>query len=195
MVSMSKSQRVALFVVAVFATVGVAYVLGVAAASFVQKIKMEKFRAEQTRQILAQMESGLGKGIILPDAEFEDLTGRPVRLSEVVGPRSMVCIFSPDCGACKIALDRIKEKAVDAVSQSRFILISNTDPVEISHIRDSLGLQRCHYLYDRNGAYQLKLGVFTFPFILIVNQSLVIDDITPGAPDMSQLENIVNYRP
>jgi peroxiredoxin len=192
---MSKSQRVALFVVAMFATVGVAYVLGVAAAGFVQKIKIEKFRAEQTREILARMGSGLGKGVILPDAEFENLTGHSVRLSEVVGPRSMICIFSPDCGACDAALDRIRAKAVGPDAQSRFILISDTDPVEIDHIRDSLGLQNCHFLYDHNGAYQLKLGVMTFPFILTVNQSLIIEDVMPGAPDMSQLEKVVDYRP
>lgn len=187
----SKFQRISLFVVAIIVTVGVAYVLGVAAAGIVQKYRMKKFRAEKTQEILEQMGSGLDVGVPLPDVELEELDGNSIRLSEAVGARSLVSFISPDCGACKIALERISA-TVSESDRAGFVLISDTDPANLSHIQDSLNLH-CRLIYDRGGEYKNRLGVFTFPFNVVVDKELVIEDIIAGAPETDELEAIIEY--
>jgi peroxiredoxin len=189
--ALSKFQRVSLFIVAVIATVGVAYILGVAAAGVVQTYRTKKYKAEKTAEILKQMGSGLAEGVTLPDADLQDLTGNPIKLSQAVGSRSMVSFISPDCGACKIAMDRIKE-IVPAQEQANFILISVSNLTELNSLRDSLDLH-CTILYDPDAEYQLGLGVFTFPFNLVVDQSLVIKDIIAGAPEEGEIETLAKF--
>lgn len=189
--ALSKIQRVSLFIVAVIVTVGVAYILGVAAAGVVQKYRAGKFKAEKRAEILKQMGSGLEVGITLPDADLQDLDGNPIKLSQAVVSRSMVAFISPDCGACKIALDRIN-KTVAVEDQADFILISSSNLMELNTLRDSLDLH-CTILYDPDAAYQLSLGVFSYPFSLIVDQSLVIEDIIVGAPNEDEIEAITKF--
>jgi len=187
----SKLQRASLFVVAVIVTIGVAYVLGVGAAGIVQKYRMKKYRAEKTQEILEQMGSGLAIGVPLPDVDLEELNGNPVKLSQAVGDKSLVSFISPDCGACKITLGRIAETAGEQ-DRGGFVLISDADPATLSRLQDSLNLQ-CRFLYDRGGDYKLQLGVYTFPFNVVVNKSLVIEEIIAGAPETGELEAIIEF--
>lgn len=187
----SKFQRASLFVVAIIVTIGVAYVLGVAAAGIVQKYRMKKFRAEKTGEILEQMGSGLAIGVPLPDVDLEELNGNPVKLSEAVGDKSLVSFISPDCGACKITLERIAEIVAER-DRAGFVLISDTDPRMLTQLRDSLSLQ-CRLLYDPGGEYKLQLGVYSFPFNVVVDRSLVIEEVIAGAPETSELEAIIEH--
>jgi hypothetical protein len=179
-------------VVAIIVTVGVAYILGVAAAGIVQKYRSNKFRAEKTRELLDRMGTGLAVGVALPEGDLEDLTGTPIKLSEAVGTKSFVSFFTPDCGACKMMLEGIKKTALDSEVQSRFVLISDVHPTEMMYLEDSLDLH-CRFLYDPEGVYKDRLGVFSFPFNLVVDQSLVIKDIIAGAPDEDELAEIGEY--
>jgi peroxiredoxin len=189
--AMSRFHRISLFIVAVIVTIGVAYILGVAAAGIVQDYRAKKWRAEKTKEVLEQMGSGLAVGVPLPDVELEDMTENPVKLSQVVGPRSMVSFVSPDCGACKIAMERLKKIASDR-EQTCFIMISSSDPIELTSLRDSLGLN-CIWLYDRDNEYGHELGVFSFPFNVTVNKSLIIEDVILGAPEEGQFEDIIEF--
>ena len=185
---MSKFRRVSLFILAFIVILGAVYILGLKAGGIIMKHRMEKHRAEDTREILKQMGSGLAVGALLPDVDLEELNGNPIKLSRAVGDKSLVSFMSPDCAACKIALDRIAEVAHEP-NGAGFVLISDTDPAELSHLRDSLNLH-CRFLYDRGGEYKLKLGVYTFPFNVVVKRSLVIEDIIVGAPEKTDLEKI-----
>ncbi len=187
---MSKFRKISVFVVAVIVTIGVAYVLGVAAAGIVQKVRTNRARAKQTEDILKKMGSGLAVGVTLPDADLEDLSGNPVKLSDLVGPKSLVAIFSPSCSYSLAELQMIKEASADAGEEANFIMISDTDPTELMYVQDSLQLQ-CHLLYDRDGKYRSKLNVFSYPFNFIVDQSLVIKEIIVGMTDQGKLEEII----
>jgi len=188
-VPMSKTKRASLFVLAIIVTIGVAYVLGVAAAGIVQKYRMKKYRAEKTEEILEQMGSGLTIGGALPDVDLEQLDGTPIKLSQAVAGKALIGFVSPDCGACKIAMERISETVTEP-DRDEFVLISDADPMTLAYLRDSLNLH-CQLLYDRDGNYKLQLGVFTFPFNLVVSKQLVIEDIIAGAPETNELEAII----
>jgi peroxiredoxin len=138
------------------------------------------------------MGSGLGVGVTLPDADLEYLTGDPVKLSQAVGPRTFVSFFTPTCGACKTMLERIKTTSVSREDQYNFILISDVHPTEMLYLQDSLDIE-CRFLYDPEGTYRTRLGVSLFPFNLIVNQSMVIEEIMTGAPDEDDLVDLIKY--
>jgi len=182
--------KAVVMIVAILVTVGVAYILGVSAAGLVQKAWVKKSQAEETESILKQMGSNLAVGVALPDAELEDLDGNPVRLGEVTHEKSLVAFVSPDCGACKIQLQRYNKNVPSPADQSHFIVISDADPAELISLRDEYSLS-CIFLVDLKGTYKSKLGVFTFPFNLVVTKALVIDNIIPGVPEPDELEQVV----
>lgn len=187
---MTKLRRAVVFVVAIVATITVAYILGVAAAGIVQKVRDKKTRAEQTQSLLDKMGSGLAVGVKLPDAHLEDLDGQFVDLSELLCDRTLVGFVSPGCGFCKSEIELFNEIAADAQQQRCLILISDAAPMDLVAFRDEFKIQ-CHLLYDPDGAYKSALGVFTFPFNLIVDNTLTIQEIIPGAPDKEQVEKII----
>jgi peroxiredoxin len=191
-VPITKTRRVLLFIAAVILTVAVAYILGVAAAGIVQKVQAGKLKAERTQQILEQMGSNLGVGVTLPDANLEDLNGNPVQLSQVVESKSLVAIFSPDCSYCGLQIQRIIEAAIDELDQTNFILISDADPMQLTDMRDSLNTH-CRIFYDRDGEYKSQLGVTSFPFNFVVDQSLVIEEIIAGTPELDEIREIMTF--
>jgi peroxiredoxin len=184
--------KVVVMIVAILVTVGVAYILGVSAAGLVQKARARKSQAERTESILKQMGSNLAVGVTLPDSELEDLAGNPVCLSEITHEKSLVTFISPDCGACKIQLERFQKNIPSPAAQSHFILISDADPAELISLRDEYSLS-CIFLHDLKGIYKSKLGVFTFPFNLVVTKALVIDNIISGVPEPDELEQIIQF--
>jgi len=190
---MGKGRKTALFVLAIVVTVGVAYVLGVTAAGIVQKYRSKQFRAETTRKILEQMDTGLDVGVTLPDAELQNLNGDSVDLKSVVGPRSMISIVSPDCGACKAQLELFKRELTDPGQQSRFIVVSGADPIELRDLQSEY-CPNCSVLHDPGSSYMLTLNVVSFPINFVVDQSMTITDIIVGPPDPGALHEIAEYQ-
>jgi peroxiredoxin len=190
---MSKLRRAVIFVAAIVVTVAVAYILGVAAAGIVQKAREKKNRIAQTRVLLEKMGSGLDIGVTLPDAHLEDMNGALVDLSEILCERSMVGFVSTSCGFCKLEVERFNKLATDPKRQSCLILISDAPPADLLDFRNELNIQ-CQLYYDPDGTYQSALGVYTFPFNLIVDENRTIQDIIPGTPDEEVIEEIIVYK-
>ena len=187
---MSKFRRISVFVVAVIVTIGVAYVLGVAAAGIVQKVRAGRARIKQTEDMLKKMGTGLAVGVTLPDADLEDLDGNPIKLSAMVGPNSLVAVFSPSCSYSLAELQMIQTASADAKDAANFIMISDTDPSELMYVQDSLKLT-CRILYDREGKYRSRLNVISFPFNFIVDQSLEIKEIIVGMTELDKVNEII----
>lgn len=190
--SISRIKRISLFVIAVIVTIGVAYILGVAAAGIVQKYRFEKIMAEKKQEILDKMGSNLAVGVTLPDADLEDLSGNRIRLSDAVRAKSVIAYISPDCAYCRMEMESILEITTDKWEQAGVIMISDIDPTELMYMRDSLNLH-CQWLCDRDGIYKSQLGVFSYPFNFIVNQLMVIEEIIAGAPETSQLAEVIEF--
>jgi peroxiredoxin len=190
---MSKLRRAVIFVAAILATIAVAYILGVAAAGFVQKAREKKTRAEQTQVLLDKMGSGLGVGVTLPDAHLEDINGQLVDLSDIVCERSLVGFVSTGCGFCKIEVERFNELGPDPDQQQCLILISDAPPADLLAFREENKIQ-CQLYYDPDGTFQAALGVFTFPFNMIVDQNLTIQEIIAGTPEEEQIEQVIAYK-
>lgn len=190
---MGKGRKAVVFVLAIVVTVGVAYVLGVTAANVVQKYRSKQFRAETTRNILDQMGTGLNVGVTLPDAQLEDLNGDTVDLKTIVGPRSMISIISPDCGACKSQLELFKKELTDPAQQRRFILLSGSGPEELRDLQNEY-CPGCRFLHDPGNGYMLTLNVVSFPINFVVDQSMTITDIVVGPPDPGTLHDVAEFR-
>ncbi len=190
---MGKGRRAVVFVVAILATICVAYVLGVTAAGIVQKYRSKKFRVETTRQILDKMGTGLDVGVTLPDATLQELNGDTVDLKDMVGPRSMISFISPDCGACKSQLELFKTELTDPAQQSRFILLSGSGPEELRDLQNEY-CPHCRFLHDPGSSYMLTLNVVSFPINFVVDRSMTITDIVVGPPDPGTLHDVAEYR-
>jgi peroxiredoxin len=190
---MGKGRRTVVFVVAILTTIGVAYVLGVTAAGILQKHRARQYRQETTKQTLEKMGTGIKVGAKLPDAELQDTDGNAIDLRTVVGPRSMISFISPDCGACKAQLELFKRELSDPAQQSRFILISGSNPSELGGLQSEY-CPGCRILVDPQSEYILRLNVISFPFNVVVDQTMTIADIIVGPPDQGTLKDVAEYK-
>ncbi len=100
-------------------------------------------------------------------------------LSGLAGPRTVIAYLRNPCGNCKRELHHLTETASADSNQSYFILISDSDPDMIFQLADEFGLT-CPLLYDYQSGYRDRIGIWTFPFNIVVNDSLGIEDIIAG---------------
>ncbi|MEW6050722.1 MAG: hypothetical protein AB1644_06625 [Candidatus Zixiibacteriota bacterium] len=91
-----------------------AVVLGLWLANILQDQKRQRARDEIARDVLAGMNT-VKVGDFVSDHVFEDITGAPVRLSEVVGAGAIMCFVDPTCESCVKELELIRDIVPDPI--------------------------------------------------------------------------------
>ena len=164
------------------AVVVLAYVLAVQAFTLYEKWNLsrnaDQYRtqaSEQTAAILRQMGT-IEIGDTLPNFPFEDIDGKVRLLSEVVTDKTLITYIQPDCDACLIELERLKQAAKSQTDYAHILLITSANPVHMQKLRADYGLG-CVILYDEERRFGSLLKIQSFPFNLVVNRQRVIEAI------------------
>ncbi|MEW5797076.1 MAG: redoxin domain-containing protein [Candidatus Zixiibacteriota bacterium] len=134
-----------------------------------------KQASEQTAAILRKMGT-IQVGDTLMDFSLEDIDGQWHRLSELVIDKTLITFVKPDCDACLIELERLSESARGPDDNEHVLLITSANPLHLQKLRADYGLG-CAILYDEERYFESALEIQTFPFNLLVNSSLVIEEI------------------
>ena len=158
----------------------------------VEKALQEKrqYRREFTQGVLKSMNS-LQIGDVLPDYQFEDLAHNPLTLSDLTTENTLLVFFDPACESCDDELTAINEAITDSLEYRRFLFISSGDSVMVAEKVESLAL-RNPLLYDRSGDYFYQLGIFSYPFNVIINKDRVIKDMIVGTLDHMDLVGYID---
>lgn len=164
------------------AIISVAYVLGTQAAGLLDEWELnrnaDQYRSkaiEQTSATLRRMGT-INVGDTLPNFSFEDIDGNLHRLSELVTDHTLITYIKPDCDACLIKLERLRNAANGLDDYEHVLLISSANPLHLQRLRDDYGLESL-MLYDEESLFSKTLKIQSFPFNLIVDRSRVIRTI------------------
>lgn len=151
------------------------YLIGGQGAKWARESKAAHYRVESTAAAVARMNDTIRVGNRLPDHEFHNLRGGTSKLSDLVGEGAIVAYLRSSCGKCRKEMEEIG-KGVPGERQSGVIIISDSDPQSMLDLSDELILS-CPLLLDYDSQYRKKLGIWVFPFNIIVNDSLVIENM------------------
>ena len=131
--------------------------------------------AEQTAAILRQMGT-IEVGDTLPNFPFEDIDGEIRLLSEVVTDKTLITYIKPDCDACLVELERLKQAAKSQADYEHILLITSANPLHMQKIRADYGLG-CVILYDEERRFGSLLKIQSFPFNLVITGERVVEAI------------------
>ncbi len=171
----SNSKRIPIAILVILAVAAAGYVIGSQGAKWVRDRKAEQYRAESTAAAVAQMNDTLRVGNQLPDNEFHNLRGGTSKLSDLVGKGAVIAYLRSSCGKCRQEMQQLA-RGVQGERQSRVIILSDSDPQSILDLADELKLT-CPLLLDYKSQYRKRLGIWVFPFNIIVNDSMVIENM------------------
>ena len=150
----------------------------------------EKARQEYTESILNSMQT-MAIGDTLPDFVFEDLNRQPRRLSDLVNNRTVISFFDPHCENCDEEMIKVRQAVANETEAGYFVFISSANPRLIEEMRGLVGL-KSPVLYDHRAEFMRSYDIFTYPFNVIVDENLVIQDIIIDTLDESDLKKIIN---
>jgi hypothetical protein len=110
---------------------------------------------------------------------MEDIDGAPHLLSSLVKDRALISYIMTDCDGCLSELEAIASVCRDDADAHKFIFISTANPLHMSTLRENFGLES-YFLFDYERRFGEGVGISTFPFSMLVNDSLRILEIYGG---------------
>jgi len=162
--------------------IGVAYVLGTQSAGLLDKWQMsqnaEQYRSKATAQtaaILRKMGT-IKVGDTLSNFAFEDIDGELHLLNEILTDKTLITYMKPDCDGCLVELERLRTAANGPEDYKQVLIISSANPLHLHKLREDYGLG-CLMLYDEERFLRSALGIYTYPFNLVVNRDRVILEV------------------
>jgi peroxiredoxin len=164
-----------------------AYLIAMKADDALQEKR--EYRREFTRGVLKSMNT-LQVGDVLPDYQFEDGSHNPLTLSGLATGNTLLIFFDPTCDGCDDELRAINDAVTDTLDYRRFRLICAGDSGLVAEKVEMLDLHS-PLLHDHSGDYFFQIGVFTYPFNIIVNKDRVIQDMIAGSLDRMDLTRFV----
>ena len=176
------------FVVAI-ATVTLAYYAGVEASNYFQKQNILNQRNSNNKSILSQM-NDLKIGDTTPNYSFEDLSFQPIMLQPLVSKKTVLIFIEPDCPSCVEDIERLSKIIQDESDASHFIIISSGNPRHLIDLRNEYNLSM-PILYDHDRGYSSIFGVFTYPFHIVIDESMQVLDIITGPLVENDIRDII----
>lgn len=135
-------------------------------------------RAAKTTSLLNQMRS-IAIGDTLSDAIIEDLKGSKVWPSNFVKKRTWIGVIEPGCDACDNTIQDLKSNVSPSQLESCFLFISAANPRVLQDLRDQEGVL-APILYDHRRQWLHSINLTTFPFFLLVDSTLRIQQAVAG---------------
>ncbi len=149
----------------------------------------QRSRAEMTRTRLANA-GAVNIGDTLIDHVFEDLNQNRVRLSDLVSGVTLISVVAPTCGSCSDQILLISQLASNGPESGLFVFISSANPRYLQEMQAETGLSS-PLLYDHRKEWITNYQITDFPFNIIVDENLVIQDIILGGILEQELATII----
>ncbi len=150
---------------------------------------VEQKKKDFTDALLAHMQS-LNIGDTLPDHRFEDLYRRPVYLSSLVQGQTILIFFDPYCENCNEEMNTVNRTLSTTREYECFIFISGGNPRLIEEM-PALSELKSPVLYDHNREYINRFKIFTFPFNVVIDKNLVIQEIYGETLTPDEIKRII----
>lgn len=176
-----RHKTIALYVVAILVTAGVASLLGRWGSEYWLEVTMAEppvGRDFLSAKAIEKMKN-LAIGDTLVNHVFEDMDRNPVSLDSLITGKSVITYVSTMCGACSLQIDQIIKLAEDSSDLKSFIFVSYENPRLLEEDIASLATG-IEILYDHRRVYAKRYGVFTFPFNIIVDRDRRITNLISG---------------
>lgn len=141
---------------------------------------LQSLNERMTQAVLRRM-STLRIGSRLADAELFALDGTQTRLSSLVKGRDKVWIelIEPNCEACLQNISLLRTQLRDTADGEHFLFISGCQPEYLNDLREMAKLPS-EFLIDQDRQWIGQYSINAFPFHILVNEDLVIEDIAIG---------------
>lgn len=170
-------------VLAVAATIGLAYVLGSQVGSHVATRQAEANFLEQrdadTKSILAQARN-LTPGITLPDHVFDRMSGEQVSLYDLLSVRTPIIFFSMGCPACEKLAKQIVAIAGDQRDMERCLVITEADPQQLTAFCEQNEFKGTILLDKRMDYMRDIFKEVLIPTIIVVDSAAVVQNVFVG---------------
>lgn len=177
-----KTDVIAKGVAVVLFTVALAYVLGSQTGNLLadKKERDARFvRTLQTEELLDRMGT-IQVGNTLPDHTFQGLDRQFYRLSSLMQDHTLISVFDYHCDNCLAELEQYKKAVHDSGQAKHIILISGSNPLQLIELRDTYNIPFT-ILYDEDRMFLTNHNITTFPFNIVVNGSMQIEQIAAGS--------------
>jgi peroxiredoxin len=148
--------------------------------------KRKKARTDLTTKLLQDMNT-IEIGKPLPDHVFEDLDGKLIRLSEMIGKRKLIIFLSTDCGHCLELLNTVNRVVLEKEQDAQILFVSSDDRVDLQQAIIAYGI-RSPILWDRDATYSSNLRITTSPFSVLVDSNLIVTWVNSGEIDAKEIE-------
>ena len=145
-----------------------------------------------TAEILEKINT-IEVGASLPDHLLADLRQEQVLLSNLVDQKTLIVFFDPDCGGCRVEMENLSQVLPLLPEDPPLIMISTADPNLIEDVRLEFGLPDS-FLYDSDGEFTHSLELLAYPFNVIVDENMVVQDVIAGALAQQGLRRILEDR-
>ena len=185
-------KKIILTVVIIAVTIGAAYIFGVQAGNFFIDKKLDqhaKQREVYTQQILDFMGT-IEKGYQMPDFKFITSDNQQRQLYDKFKSKTLMIIFDYTCENCIIEMEQVAAILQDHDYCDFLTLLSPSDPQYMEELRKDLNIP-CEILHDHKYAFVDRIGVSSYPFNIVVDQTGVIDTILAGPLSKPDLETLL----
>ena len=146
-------------------------------------------QVKETDLVLQAMGS-LAVGDTLADHVFEDLEGRPVRLSEIVLGNTWISIIEPTCESCVEDIRQLKQTLPDTSAARLFVFISASNPRYLRDLKDEIVIESA-FLYDHRRTWSNRYDFYTYPFHIKIGRNLKVLEIAAGPLSREQIDETI----
>ncbi len=163
---------------------GASYLLGSLAGNFIGDQRRQLARADQIKrtQAIANQMDGPKMGAVIPNYEVRRLDGERKSIDALVSDYLIISFFKVHCDACIFEIESLEELAEQGIPLSRFALVSSDCPFDIIDVTAGMSVRQ-NVLYDHSGVMEQEIGVFTFPFTIVIDRSRRMRAMMAGTLD------------
>ena len=178
---MEQKKTYLMYIVITVVVCASAYFLGLQVADAMISSKQEqsaeefyKGREKFTQEALSYLK-GLSPGDTVPDHRFEDIKRESFQLSDLVNGPTAITFFDTECESCRTEMKEVSDIVRNNIEHNNFIFISASNPRLIEELVMAYSPQ-VPVLYDHRGAFILGFELHNFPFTIIVDKNLVVQE-------------------
>lgn len=132
-------------------------------------------RAEIQEAILREMGT-LAIGDTLFNCVFTGLNLKPARLADWVTSRTLLSIVDPDCEVCTKEIEFLCNQLLPKTLENQVLFLSAANPLLLSELQNAYA-PVVRILFDYNREWIGRYRISTFPFNIVIDSHLVVQEI------------------
>jgi len=148
-------------------------------------------RKQRSDYALSKMQS-FSIGDTIPDSRLETLAEQPFRLYDSVRGPAIVTFFGTECEGCRDEFRRLSEilSACPEYVSHHFIWISANSPRYLKEFTE-IGNGTVNIFYDHRSKLLNRMNIMSYPFSVILDSSLIIQDAVSGPLLDDDIDNLI----